>query len=171
VIRAKIVLLAAEGRRNDEIAQELGIDRIAVGRWRSRFATDGLAGIEHDRPRGGRKPTARDRMARVIVETTTQERPRAATHWTTRTLAKHLGVSHSMVHRVWRANELKPHRVKTFQVSDDPKVVEKVIDVVGLYLDPPEHALVLCVDEKSQIQALDRTQPSLPLVKGLDAEP
>jgi transposase len=120
VIRAKIILMAAEGRRNDDIARELGIDRIAVGRWRSRFASQGLPGIEKDRPRSGRQPKVRDKVARKIIEATTQTRPAAATHWTTRTLAKKLGVSHSMVHRVWRANELKPHRVKTFKVSNDP---------------------------------------------------
>ena len=164
--RAKIVLLAAKGMRNKAIAAELGIERTIVGRWRTRFAQQGLAGIEKDAPRGGRKPRARERVARKIVEMTTQECPSNATHWSTRTLAKKLGVSQSMVHRVWRANGLKPHLSRTFKVSNDLRFVEKLIDVVGLYLNPPEHALVLCADEKSQIQALDRTQPSLPLKKG-----
>jgi transposase len=163
VLRAKMVLLAADGKLNQEIAAELDTYPNVVGRWRKRFAEQGLAGIEKDAPRGGRRPVARDRMARRIIEATTQTRPKNATHWSTRTLAKELGISHSMVHRVWRANGLKPHRVRTFKVSNDPRFVEKLVDVVGLYLDPPEHALVLCVDEKSQIQALDRTQPSLPL--------
>jgi transposase/DNA-binding CsgD family transcriptional regulator len=164
--RAKIVLLAAKGKRNKTIAAELGIERTIVGRWRARFAHQGLAGIEKDAPRGGRKPRARERVARKIVEMTTQERPSNATHWSTRTLAKKLGVSQSMVHRVWRANGLKPHLSRTFKVSNDPRFVEKLIEIVGLYLNPPEHALVLCADEKSQIQALDRTQPGLPLKKG-----
>ena len=164
--RAQIVLAASEGLTNKEIAAHLGLDRILVGRWRSRFAELGLAGIEQDAPRGGRRPTKRNRMAREIIRRTTDTKPDNATHWTTRTLARELGVSQSMVSRVWRANGLKPHLMETFKVSNDPAFVEKVTDVVGLYLDPPEHALVLCCDEKSQIQALDRTQPGLPLKKG-----
>lgn len=164
--RAKIVLLAAEGKMNKDIAGELGINPNTVVRWRSRFAHRGVAGIEKDAPRGGRKPVVRNRVARQILEKTTQERPANATHWSTRTLAAELKVSRSMVHRVWRVHDLKPHLTRTFKVSNDPRFVEKLIDVVGLYLDPPEHALVLCVDEKSQIQALDRTQPSLPMYPG-----
>ncbi len=166
VVRAKIVLLAAEGRMNKDIAAELGIRPNTVVRWRSRFADRGLSGIEKDAPRGGRKPTKREQVARVIIEKTTQETPANATHWSTRTLATALGIDKSMVQRVWKANGLKPHLVRTFKVSNDPHFAEKLVDVVGLYLDPPEHALVLSVDEKSQIQALDRTQPSLPLKKG-----
>ncbi len=166
VLRAKIVLLATKGKQNKDIASELGVDRSIVGRWRSRFAQHGLAGIEKDAPRGGRKPTKRNKLVRLIINKTTQEKPSNATHWSTRSLAKRLGASQSMVHRVWKANGLKPHLARTFKVSNDPHFVEKLIDVVGLYLDPPEHALVLCADEKSQIQALDRTQPGLPLKKG-----
>jgi transposase/transposase-like protein len=166
VLRARIVLLAAEGRDNQTIAQQLQTDRLLVGKWRKRFSHQGLAGIEKDAPRGGRKPTARDAMAAKIVEWTTQRKPANATHWSTRTLAAELGASHSMVNRVWRANGLKPHLVKTFKLSNDKRFVEKLVDVVGLYLSPPEHALVLSCDEKSQIQALDRTQPGLPLKKG-----
>lgn len=166
VLRAGIVLRAAQGARNDVIAERLGTDRLLVGRWRSRFAKMGLAGIEKDAPRGGRKPTARDAVAAKIIEWTTRHKPRNATHWSTRTLAKELGTSRAMVNRVWRANGLKPHLSKTFKVSNDRRFEEKLVDVVGLYTDPPEHALVLSVDEKSQIQALDRTQPSLPLKKG-----
>ena len=166
VLRAKIVLRAAAGAPNKDIAAELGIEELTVGRWRKRFAAQGRAGIEQDAPRGGRKPKVRERVARQIVETTTQRAPANATHWSTRTLAAELGVSPSMVHRVWRANQLKPHLVKTFKVSNDPHFVEQLTDVVGLYLNPPEHALVLSCDEKSQIQALDRTQPGLPLKKG-----
>lgn len=166
VTRAKIVLLAAQGLFNKDIALEVGVGRDTVGRWRERFAEQGLTGIEKDAPRGGRRPIKRNAQARRIIETTTQEKPGDATHWSTRTLAKHLGVSPSMVQRVWKANGLKPHRVKNFKVSNDKHFIEKMTDVVGLYLNPPEHALVLCADEKTSIQALDRTQPGLPIKKG-----
>jgi transposase len=166
VLRAQIVLRAADGMDNLSIADELGTGRLTVARWRNRFATGRLAGIERDAPRGGRKPTNRSRVAQRIVEATTQTTPPDATHWSTRTLAEALDVSRSMVHRVWRANGLKPHLVRTFKLSNDPHFVEKLVDVVGLYLNPPNHALVLSVDEKSQIQALDRTQKSLPLYPG-----
>jgi transposase len=151
---------------NKEIQAALKTDAQTVKRWRNRFAEQGLEGVLKDAPRGGRKPTAREKVAAKIIRTTTQEKPKNATHWSTRTLAEELGTSHSMVHRVWKAAGLKPHRVKTFKLSNDPHFREKLLDVVGLYLDPPEHALVLCADEKSQIQALDRTQPGLPLKKG-----
>lgn len=166
VLRAKIVLLAAEGKQNKQIGEELGVNRLLVGKWRKRFAERGLAGIEKDAPRGGRKPRAREALAAKIVEWTTQKKPANATHWSTRTLAAELGTNHALVNRVWRANGLKPHLVESFKLSNDRHFVEKLIDVVGLYLSPPEHALVLCADEKSQIQALDRTQPGLPLKKG-----
>lgn len=166
VLRAKIVLLAAEGKMNKEIVATLKTDAQTVKRWRTRFAVRRLAGIVKDAPRGGRKPTVRERLASLIVKKTTQERPADATHWSTRSLAAELGANHMMIHRVWKAAGLKPHRVKTFKLSNDPNFAEKLIDVVGLYLNPPEHALVLCVDEKSQIQALDRTQPGLPMKKG-----
>jgi transposase len=166
VLRAQIVLAAAEGRDNQTIAEALHTDRLLVGKWRKRFVEQGLPGIERDAPRGGRKPTARNALAATIVEWTTQRKPANATHWSTRTLAAELQTSSSMVNRVWRANGLKPHLIKTFKVSNDKRFVEKLVDVVGLYLSPPEHALVLSCDEKSQIQALDRTQPGLPLKKG-----
>jgi transposase len=166
VLRARIVLLAAEGKDNQTIARELQTDRLLVGKWRKRFVEQGLPGIERDAPRGGRKPTARNALAATIVEWTTQRKPANATHWSTRTLAAELSTSSSMVNRVWRANGLKPHLIKSFKVSNDKNFVEKLVDVVGLYLSPPEHALVLSCDEKSQIQALDRTQPGLPLKKG-----
>jgi transposase len=164
--RAKIILMAAEGRENKAIAELLGMGRRHVGVWRQRFAEKRLAGIEKDAPRGGRKSTKRDGVTALIIETTTQKRPANATHWSTRTLGKHLGISHLMVHRVWKANELKPHLAKTFKVSRDKKFIEKVLDVVGLYLNPPERALVICADEKTSVQALDRSQPGLPLKKG-----
>lgn len=164
--RAQIVLLAAQGQENKDIAGEIGVTRQLVGRWRSRYVKHGLAGIEKDAPGRGRKATRRDAMAAKIIHATTQTKPPHATHWSTRLLAEALGTNRSMVHRVWQANQLKPHLSRTFKLSNDPRFVEKVIDVVGLYLNPPEHALVLCCDEKSQIQALDRTQPGLPIKKG-----
>jgi len=164
--RAKIVLLAAKGEQNKTIAERLGIDRGQVSRWRGRFVDKRVAGIEKDLPRGGRKAKKREGMAPLIIERTTQTKPSNATHWSVRTLADTLGIDKSMVQRVWHASGLKPHLTKTFKVSRDKKFVEKVIDVVGLYLNPPEHALVLCADEKTSVQALDRTQPGLPLVKG-----
>lgn len=166
VVRSKIVLLAAGGLQNKEIAVQLGVSRRMVGLWRSRFAEKGLAGIEKDAPRGGRTPRKRNRLARKILEKTTTETPADATHWSVRTMAKAVGADPTMVFRVWKAHNLKPHLVRTFKVSNDPHFVEKVTDVVGLYLDPPEHALVLSVDEKSSIQALDRTQPSFPMIPG-----
>lgn len=166
VTRARIVLAAADGAENQDIAADLGLARGTVVTWRNRFATERLAGIERERPGRGRKATQRKHWARTIVEVTLHTTPKNATHWSVRSLAKHLGVSRSMVERVWRTHELAPHRVRTFKLSNDKRFIEKLIDVVGLYLRPPEHALVLSVDEKSQIQALDRTQPSLPLKKG-----
>ncbi|MBK6960089.1 MAG: IS630 family transposase [Gammaproteobacteria bacterium] len=161
--RAWIVLLAADGLQNAAIAEQVGVGRVQVGRWRSRYAEGGLAAIEKDPPRGGR-PSKTD--VAEIVRLTTQTRPDAGTHWSTRTLAAKIGVSDTTVLRVWHQHGLKPHRVRTFKVSCDPRFVEKLEDIVGLYLSPPEHALVLCCDEKSQVQALDRTQPGLPLKKG-----
>jgi transposase len=151
---------------NKEIAEELGTKPHTVGRWRSRFAEHRFAGIEKDLPRGGRPRHQRESIESEIIRRTTQSMPENATHWTTRTLARELGVTQSMVHRVWKANGLKPHLVRTFKISRDPRFEEKLVDVVGLYLNPPEKALVLSADEKSQIQALDRTQPTLPLVPG-----
>ena len=160
---ARILLLAAEGMQNKAIAQQLGVGRVQVARWRERYAESRLAGIERDLPRGA--PPAKVDVAR-LVELTTQTKPEAATHWSTRTMAAKLGVSAASVSRHWRANGLKPHVVRGFKVSRDPKFVEKLEDIVGLYMSPPEHALVLCCDEKSQVQALDRTQPGLPLKRG-----
>jgi transposase len=165
-LRAQIVLLAAAGVENQEIASRLGTTRPTVGLWRRRFAELGICGIEQDAPRGGRPPKSRQDLVTEIVRKTTQETPPNATQWTTRSLAQELGTNQSLVHRVWKAHGLKPHLSRTFKVSTDPRFEEKLLDVVGLYLNPPEHALVLCADEKSQIQALDRTQPGLPLKKG-----
>ena len=161
--RAQIVLLAAQGLQNKEIAELLGAGRVQVARWRERYLESGLQGIQRDLPRGA--PPAKVDVAK-LVELTTQTTPEAATHWSTRKMAAVLDVSPSTVMRHWQANGLKPHLVRGFKISRDPKFVEKLEDIVGLYMSPPEHALVLCCDEKSQVQALDRTQPGLPLKKG-----
>lgn len=166
VIRAKIVLAAAAGAQNKDIAQQLGCTRKSVGLWRNRFAESGLEGIQKDAPGRGRRAEVRSEKEALIVQKTTQETPSNATQWSTRTMAAAVRVSASTVGRVWRDNGLKPHLTRTFKVSNDPKFAEKLVDVVGLYLDPPEHALVLSCDEKSQIQALDRTQKSLPIFPG-----
>ena len=162
-LRARIVLLAAQGLQNKDIALALDVGRIQVSRWRERYLESGLEGIERDLPRGA--PPVKVDVAR-LVELTTQSKPEAATHWSTRTMAAELGVSAASVSRHWRANGLKPHLVRGFKVSRDPLFVQKLEDIVGLYMSPPEHALVLCCDEKSQVQALDRTQPGLPMKKG-----
>src|SRR6202158_4152740 len=161
--RARIVLLAAQGLQNKDIAEQLSIGRVQVARWRERYLECGLQGIERDLPRGA--PPVKVDVAK-LVELTTQTTPEAATHWSTRKMGAALGVSASTVLRHWQAHGLKPHIVRGFKVSRDPKFVEKLEDIVGLYMSPPEHALVLCCDEKSQVQALDRTQPGLPLKKG-----
>jgi len=166
VERSRIVLLAAQGKQDIEIAVELGISRQKAARWRKRFSEQGLSGIEKDAPRSGRIPKITSRKRSKIIRMTTTQAPPGATHWSTRSMAKAAGVSAATVRRIWRANGLKPHLIKTFKVSNDPKFEEKLVDVVGLYINPPEHALVYSVDEKSQIQALDRTQKSLPIFKG-----
>ncbi len=166
-LRARIVLMAGEGESNSSIARALGVSRPTVILWRSRFAQDGPAALTETKPGRGRKPTISSARVKAIVEATTQTTPLGQTHWSCRSMAKAQGVSPATVQRIWDAHGLKPHRVKTFKLSNDPRFTEKLTDVVGLYLNPPEKALVLCVDEKSQIQALDRTQPILPLRPGL----
>jgi transposase len=164
-LRAGIVLRCAQGLANHAIGCELGVNRKTVILWRKRFAQSGLDGL-CDQTRPGRKPALSAEFVQCILDTTLHEKPRAATHWSTRTLAKHLGVSKMAIQRVWKAHGLQPHRLETFKLSRDKQFVEKLRDVVGLYLNPPEHALVLSVDEKSQIQALDRSQPGTALEKG-----
>jgi transposase len=164
--RCQIVLLAAEGKNNEQIAALLGITRQKAARWRARFRQSGRAGLEHDAPGRGRKPVYGPEMASLIVERTLRTQPPAATQWSQRSLARVLDVSSRTIGRVWQAHGLKPHLIRTFKVSNDPRFAEKLEDVIGLYLNAPEHALVLCCDEKSQVQALDRTQPGLPLKKG-----
>jgi len=166
VERSRIILLAAAGKQDLEIAGELGISNQKAARWRKRFLNAGLEGLAKDAPRPGRAPTITAAAVRRVIEKTTQSKPANATHWSTRTMAAEAGISEASVRRIWRANGLKPHLVETFKVSNDPQFAEKLEAIVGLYLSPPEHALVLCVDEKSQIQALDRTQPGLPLKRG-----
>ena len=166
VLRARIVLLAAKGMTNAAIAEELETDRECVGRWRKRFADRRVAGIERDAPRGGRKLSIPVATVKRVIHLVTRKTPANATHWSTRSLARAVGISFKSVHRILQSQELKPHRVRTFKVSNDPHFVEKVTDIIALYLNPPEHALVLCADEKSQIQALDRTQRPLPLKRG-----
>lgn len=166
VERSRIVLLAADGWQDKQIAAELGITPEKAARWRDRFLSDGIAALAKDAPRPGRPRAVSDAKIKEVVDKTTQEKPVAATHWSTRTMAAAVNLSEATVRRIWRANGLKPHLQKTFKVSNDPHFAEKVDAIVGLYLNPPEHAIVLSVDEKSQIQALDRTQPGLPLKKG-----
>jgi transposase len=166
VLRARIVLLAGEGKQNLKIAHLLSIVPRTAARWRSRFLHDGIAGLEHDAPRPGRTPSISPELVRMVIAKTTQERPSHATHWSTRTMAAVAGISEASVRRIWHSHGLKPHRVETFKLSNDPRFAEKLEDIVGLYLNPPEHALVLSLDEKGLIQALDRTQPGLPMKKG-----
>ena len=169
VERAKVVLLAAEGKSDLEIAAELHISNKKAARWRKRFLRVGLPGLEKDASRPGRKPAIASTVKLELIHKTTQSSPPNATHWSTRTMAAEMGVSEATVRRIWHANGLKPHLLEGFKVSKDKKFSEKLEAIVGLYLNPPEHAIVLCVDEKSQIQALDRTQPGLPLKKGRGA--
>ena len=164
--RAQALLLAATGQQNRDIGQTLGVGRDTVAHWRARFLAFGLAGIERDAPRPGRKPAIGKATVDAIVRKTMQEAPPNATLWSTRSMARVMGISPSSVARIWRQNGLKPHRVRSFKLSTDPQFAEKLHDIVGLYLHPPEHALVLSLDEKTQIQALDRTQPGLPLKRG-----
>lgn len=164
-LRARIVLAAADGSSNTEIAEEIGITLPTVGKWRQRFLDDRLEGLA-DEPRPGTPRSLTDAQIEEAITKTLETKPANATHWSTRSLAKKLGLSQTAVSRIWRAFGLQPQRADTFKLSADPFFIEKVRDVVGLYLNPPERAIVLCVDEKSQVQALDRTQPLLPMTPG-----
>ena len=166
VARAKALLLAAEGLANTAIAARLGVSPSSVVAWRTRFAEEGLAKLGQVREGRGRKPSLSAERVQEIVDATLHEKPRGETHWSCRSMAKHQRVSPATVQRIWSARGLQPHRVETFKLSNDARFEEKLVDVVGLYLNPPDQAVVLCMDEKSQIQALDRTQPSLPMKKG-----
>src|SRR5450759_163894 len=165
VLRAKIVLLAADGVASDVIAERLGCNRLTVRRWRRRFSEARVEGLEEAGGRGQKPQLSRDFINRVVAAT--MEAPKdGSTHWSARRLGARFGISHSTVLRIWKDHGLQPHRTRSFKFSPDPDLVDKVTDIVGLYLHPPEKAVVLCVDEKSQIQALDRTQPLLPLRRG-----
>ena len=166
VLRSRIVLAAAAGKPNQVIAAELGVSRPTVLLWRKRFAGEGPECLTRDRPRGHGIPRLPEAKVRAVVEATLHTKPPGETHWSVRSMARAQGISSAAVQRIWAAQGLKPHLVRTFKLSNDPQFVEKLFDVVGLYRNPPENALVLCVDEKSQIQALDRTAPSLPLKRG-----
>jgi transposase len=168
-LRARIILLAAEGTPNNAIAVQLKTSRATVLLWRQRFTRLGVPGLMKDAKRPGRKKSISEELIKQIVEKTLHSRPAGQTHWSTRTMAKEMGVSHDTVQKIWKQHGLAPHRVQTFKLSKDPKFVEKLRDVVGLYLDPPQKALVISVDEKSQIQALERTRPLLPLRPGIPA--
>ena len=164
--RARIVLAAAEGKSNNAIASELEVTRTSVIAWRKRFAAEGVESLGRVRPGRGRPRTITAAIVAKIVHLTLNTVPEGATHWSCRTMAKQAGVSPASVQRVWREHRLYPHRVSTFKVSKDPQFLEKLTDVVGLYMNPPDNAAVLCIDEKTMIQALDGTQPGLPLKRG-----
>ena len=166
VERARIVLLAAAGWQDRQIAAKLKITAAKAARWRNRFLDGGLAALDKDAPRPGRTPIITPAKVQEVIRKTTQEKPTNATHWSTRSMAAAAGLSEKSVRRIWHQHGLKPHLVRTFKLSNDPEFAQKLEAIVGLYLNPPEHAIVLCADEKSQIQALDRTQPGLPLKKG-----
>ncbi len=165
-LRARIILMAADGAANNRIAGELGVSRSTVILWRDRFSAGDTGALTETAPGRGRKPSISAETIKAIVDATLQTTPPGATHWSCRTMARAQGVSPATVARIWDAHGLAPHRIRTFKLSRDPRFVEKLTDVVGLYLNPPDKAIVLCVDEKSQIQALDRTQPSLPMKRG-----
>src|SRR6266705_1869676 len=169
VQRARIIQMAANGVFNQDIARAVGVSRPTVQLWRQRFLALRLPGLEKDAPRPGRRARISARKIHAVVDATLHTRPSQATHWSTRSMARAQHLSQATVQRIWKQHNLKPHLVKTFKLSSDKHFVEKLTDVVGLYLNPPDKALVLCVDEKSQIQALDRTQPLLPLRPGVPA--
>jgi len=166
VLRARICLLAAQGHSNNSIAGQLKVTRPTVLLWRKRFVQKGPVGLSEDAPHGPSFRRTKPQIVKALVEATLHTTPADATQWSTRTMAERFGVSNATVYRIWDAHGLQPHRVKTFKLSRDKRFVEKLTDVVGLYLNPPDKALILCVDEKSQVQALDRTQPGLPMKKG-----
>ncbi len=164
--RAKMLLALGDGKTLAQVSREQGVDADTVRVWRTRYLEGGIQALAHDAPRPGRPATIPAERKRAVITLACQTKPENATHWNTREMAKVAGVSQSSVQRIWSASGIKPHLVRTFKLSSDPKFEEKLVDVIGLYLDPPEKALVFCVDEKSQIQALDRTQPGLPMKKG-----
>jgi len=169
VLRSRVVLRAADGLQNKEIVEELHVRPETAALWRTRFVAHGLEGIMKDAPRPGRRPRISQKLIDAIIDRTLRTRPRGATHWTTRTLAKEMNVSNFTIQKIWKAHRIQPHRERSFKLSRDPQFNEKVRDVVGLYMDPPDKAIVVCMDEKSGIQALDRSQTTLPLRPGMPA--
>jgi len=167
-LRSRIVLACAEGKTNTRVAEDLGVSRPTVTKWRNRFAFMRLQGLL-DEPRPGRPRLVTDERVEAVISKTVEERPEAATHWSTRSMATAMGMSQTSISRIWRAFGLQPHREETFKVSTDPLFIEKLRDVVGVYLNPPQAAVVFCVDEKSQIQAIDRAQPAFPILPGTPA--
>lgn len=165
-LRAQIILCAADGVANSTIAEKLGISRPTVLQWRARFEREGVDALTHIKPGRGRKPEISQAKIKAIIDDTLRSNPKGATHWSCRSMAKRHDVGATFIQKVWDAHGLQPHRIETFKLSNDPLFVEKLTDIVGLYLNPPDKAAVICVDEKSQIQALDRTQPGLPMKKG-----
>ncbi|SCD36937.1 Transposase, partial [Streptomyces sp. di50b] len=165
-LRCRIVLACGDGASNTQIGKDLGVHPVTVAKWRKRFAADRLEGLV-DEPRPGAPRTVTDARVEDVIVQTLEATPAGATHWSTRSMAQATGLSQSTISRIWRTFGLKPHMVDTFKLSTDPQFIDKVRDIVGLYLAPPEHALVLCVDEKSQIQALDRSAPVLPMMPGM----
>ncbi|SCD43173.1 Transposase, partial [Streptomyces sp. di50b] len=165
-LRCRIVLACGDGASNTQIGKDLGVHPVTVAKWRKRFAADRLEGLV-DEPRPGAPRTVTDARVEDVIVQTLEATPAGATHWSTRSMAQATGLSQSTISRIWRTFGLKSHMVDTFKLSTDPQFIDKVRDIVGLYLAPPEHALVLCVDEKSQIQALDRSAPVLPMMPGM----
>jgi len=165
-LRTRIAMMSAEGLPTSQIMQELGTSTPTITRWRARYEAAGVAGLLRDRTRPGRKKRIDESEVREVVERTLNEKPQGATQWSTRSMATATGLSAATIRRIWKQHGLKPHLVRSFKLSRDPRFVDKLQDVVGLYLNPPDHTLVLSVDEKSQIQALDRTQPGLPMKRG-----
>src|SRR6059036_780999 len=165
-LRCRVVLAAADGQPSRDIAARLGCSTQTVGRWRGRFARRGIDGL-HDEPRPGKPRSISDEEVERVIVKTLEEQPATATHWSTRSMAAATGMSQSAVSRIWRAFGLRPHQTEAFKLSPDPQFIDKVRDIVGLYLNPPEAAVVLCVDEKAKIQALDRSAPVLPLMPGV----
>lgn len=165
-LRCRIILALVDGKTDVAIAADNGINRKTVGLWRERFRTQGAEGLWEIAPGRGRKATYDSVRIQAVIDATLQTKPKGSTHWSCRTMAAAQGISKSTVSNIWRSHNIKPHRTETFKLSRDPKFLEKLTDVVGLYLNPPEKAMIICIDEKSQIQALDRTQPGLPIKKG-----
>ena len=169
LLRSEIVLMAADGLQNKDVAKKLHVRPKTVTLWRNRFAAHGLDGVRKDAPRPGRKPRISQEQIDKVIDLTLHTKPHGSTHWSTRTLARKMGLSNFTIQKIWKAHRIQPHKERSFKLSKDPKFNEKVKDVVGLYMNPPDKAIVICMDEKSGIQALDRSQTILPLRPGMPA--